>query len=355
MRELLSWRQKKREKLFEIIYAFTIKEIKRRAITVEGSKKKKKKKKEEEEEEEEEEVVVVVVVQNSYDMNVHRGRTPKDQEEETEDNFYDCQEMFEPPVQRRQEEEEKDEKGMERRMGQETESETAKGGRTEEEQFDRLMDSDSELKEDKSQGAEFDEEYLREVEKELTEEEKESRRQQSLAVKEKGNRHFKAAEWLDAEQSYTDALVSCPICFSHQRAILFSNRAAARLRLDLKDQALSDCCRAIDLNPDYVRALLRRAELYEQMEKMDEALEDYRKVLELDPDQTRARQACMRLPQQIQERNERLKEEMLGKLKDLGNMVLRPFGLSTNNFQVNQDADTGSYSINFIQSPNNNR
>ena len=96
---------------------------------------------------------------------------------------------------------------------------------------------------------------------------------------------------------------------------------------------------AIDLNPDYVRALLRRAELHEQTEKLDEALEDYKKVLELDPSQTSARQACMvssltpgthqtgtvslsnclslylsvsqRLPQQIQERNEKLKEEMM--------------------------------------------
>lgn len=50
---------------------------------------------------------------------------------------------------------------------------------------------------------------------------------------------------------------------------------------------------AIELNPDYVRALLRRAELYEQTEKLDEALEDYKKVLEQDPTQTSARQACM--------------------------------------------------------------
>ncbi|XP_043076921.1 tetratricopeptide repeat protein 1 [Puntigrus tetrazona] len=218
----------------------------------------------------------------------------------------------------------------------------------------REGDSDSEFKEEAVKENEFDEEYLRELEKDLTEEEKESRRKESLQLKEKGNTQFKSGEHAEAEESYTSALKVCPVCFGKERSILFSNRAAARLHQDKKDSAISDCSKAIELNPNYVRAILRRAELYEKTDKLDEALEDYKSVLEKDPGIPAAREACMRLPRQIEERNEKLKEEMMSKLKDLGNMILRPFGLSTSNFQVNQDTNTGSYSINFVQNPNNN-
>ncbi|KAL2094861.1 hypothetical protein ACEWY4_009580 [Coilia grayii] len=223
----------------------------------------------------------------------------------------------------------------------------------EEDKDEDWVDTEPELKEELP--LEFDDDHLKEIEKSLTDEEKESRRKESVELKEKGNGEFKKGEHVEAEASYTAALHICPFSCSKERSILFSNRAAARSHQDKKEEAIKDCTKAIELNPDYVRAILRRAELYEKTEKLDEALEDYKSVLEKDPGLPVAREACMRLPQQIQERNEKLKEEMMGKLKDLGNMILRPFGLSTNNFQVNQDPGSGSYSINFVQSPGGNR
>ncbi|KAM9695299.1 tetratricopeptide repeat protein 1 isoform 1-T2 [Trichechus inunguis] len=203
--------------------------------------------------------------------------------------------------------------------------------------------------------SELDEEYLIDLEKDLSDEEKQKRREESTQLKEEGNEQFKKGDYIEAESSYSRALQMCPSSFQKDRSILFSNRAAARMKQDKKEMAISDCSKAIQLNPSYIRAILRRAELYEKTDKLDEALEDYKSILEKDPSVHQAREACMRLPKQIEERNERLKEEMLGKLKDLGNLVLRPFGLSTENFQIKQDSSTGSYSINFVQNPNNNR
>jgi tetratricopeptide (TPR) repeat protein len=109
----------------------------------------------------------------------------------------------------------------------------------------------------------------------------------------------------------------------------------------------STCFAALELKEDYMKAYMRRAQAQEALEKYEDALEDYKKVLELDPSQMVARRALMYLPEKISEQREKLKAEMLGKLKELGNAVLNPFGLSTDSFQFQQDPNTGGYSINF--------
>jgi tetratricopeptide (TPR) repeat protein len=51
----------------------------------------------------------------------------------------------------------------------------------------------------------------------------------------------------------------------------------------LKPSAIDDCSKAVELDSGYLKAYLRRAQLYKETEKLDEALTDYQKVLELDP------------------------------------------------------------------------
>lgn len=54
-----------------------------------------------------------------------------------------------------------------------------------------------------------------------------------------------------------------------------------------------------------------------------------------------------KLEKRIEERNEKMKDEMLGKLKDIGNTILGKFGMSLDNFKLNKDPNSGGYNISF--------
>ena len=69
--------------------------------------------------------------------------------------------------------------------------------------------------------------------------------------------------------------------------------------------------------------------------------------MEIDNDNIWAKQAVVRLEPIAAERQEKMKQEMLGKLKDLGNGLLGKFGMSLDNFKADKDPATGSYSIKF--------
>lgn len=55
------------------------------------------------------------------------------------------------------------------------------------------------------------------------------------------------------------------------------------------------------------------------------------------------------LPSRVEAAKKREVDEMMGKLKELGNGILKPFGLSTDMFKMTQDPNTGGWSMNFGQ------
>jgi len=59
--------------------------------------------------------------------------------------------------------------------------------------------------------------------------------------------------------------------------------------------------------------------------------------------------ALRQLPPRLEEAKQKEMSEMVGKLKQLGNGILKPFGLSTDNFNMVKDEKTGGYSLQFNQ------
>ncbi|EFQ96971.1 hypothetical protein MGYG_00015 [Nannizzia gypsea CBS 118893] len=102
------------------------------------------------------------------------------------------------------------------------------------------------------------------------------------------------------------------------------------------------------------KSLMRRAKARMQLAgwaNLQGAEEDYKSLLalgNLPPQDTRAVKITLRdLPAKINVAKDKEMAEMMGKLKDLGNGILKPFGLSTDNFKFVKDEKTGGYSMGF--------
>ncbi|KAI9268020.1 hypothetical protein BDA99DRAFT_558206 [Phascolomyces articulosus] len=173
--------------------------------------------------------------------------------------------------------------------------------------------------------------------------------------KKKGNEYFAHGNFEKAIPEYEQALTVCPLAVPKERAIYFGNIAACHLKLEHYKEARDMASSALELDPKYTKVLLRRAQANEKLStytSLSEALKDYDTLNEqggLDPYTRReCARAKQRLPSMIKEQMEKEKEEMMGKLKDLGNTLLGKFGLSTDNFQLQQDPNSGGYNVNFV-------
>ncbi|WOL03519.1 tetratricopeptide repeat protein 1 [Canna indica] len=174
---------------------------------------------------------------------------------------------------------------------------------------------------------------------------------QANDAKEEGNKLFRTGQYEDALLQYEVALqiaseVPSPVDVC---SMCHGNRAACFLKLNRYKDTVTECTKALELNPSYVKALVRRAEAHEKLENYDEAIADMKKVIELDPANDQARKSIRRLEPIAAEKREKMKEEMISKLKEMGNSLLGRFGMSTDNFKAVKDPNTGSYSISFQQ------
>lgn len=229
---------------------------------------------------------------------------------------------------------------------------------------------------------------------------------ESQAVKAEANALFASRDFRNALSRYDDALASCPKYLAFERAVLQSNIAAAHLKLkqwseairaatdaldrlaeldtpaavqspsrpcaaerdpEVEGEIVSDGAvqsapspsagaRAADVGRIRAKALLRRARARSEAggwQNLAGAEQDYRALADmpgLAPADLRIVQAQLKaLPPRTKAAQEAETAEMWGKLRQLGDGILKPFGLSTQNFQMVRDDRTGGYSINFTQ------
>lgn len=116
-----------------------------------------------------------------------------------------------------------------------------------------------------------------------------------------GNNSFKNGKYDEAINYYNKAIETCPEEFKTELATYYQNRAAAYENLKKWSSVIADCTKAIDLNPKYIKALMRRA-------KAEEITKDYENCLD---DVT-----CVCLLQQFQDQRALLMADSV--LKELG-------------------------------------
>jgi tetratricopeptide (TPR) repeat protein len=233
--------------------------------------------------------------------------------------------------------------------------------------------------------------------------------EESNTEKASANKTFTSGDYNTAIQIYEKALAVCPTYLEYDIAVLRSNISACHLKLEQWKEAVESATKALealdrvdppvlkseakgdqqsegqggvvgevddstevlldalirtghginDVHKLRTKAMLRRAKARHQVggwASLQGSQEDYQ-ALSKPPhqlsslDQKAVQGALRKLPTELETAKNTEMADMMGKLKQLGNGILKPFGLSTDNFQFTQDQKSGGYSMNFNQNP----
>ncbi|KAF1817371.1 hypothetical protein P152DRAFT_388118 [Eremomyces bilateralis CBS 781.70] len=220
----------------------------------------------------------------------------------------------------------------------------------------------------------------------------------STTQKTAANHLFTTGAYDAALTGYLRALAPLPAYLDYEIAVLRSNIAACHVRLEQWREAMESAEGALeglarvdgweeeqvedgeeessearetpmetlqrlgwtvdDVQRIRTKALMRRANARMQLGKwadLEGADQDYTYLSTLSTLSSQDRKtldlARRALPAKMEAAKQNEMAEVMGKLKQLGNGILKPFGLSTNNFQFVKDEKTGGYSMGFDQNP----
>ncbi|XP_022954875.1 protein CLMP1-like [Cucurbita moschata] len=124
-------------------------------------------------------------------------------------------------------------------------------------------------------------------------------------LKEEGNKRFQNKDYVGALEQYESALRLTPK--SHpDRAVFHSNRAACLMQMKPidYDTVIAECTMALQVQPLFVRALLRRARAFEAIGKYEMAMQDVQVLLVADPNHRDALDIAQRLRAAVGPRQE---------------------------------------------------
>ncbi|XP_031845515.1 unc-45 myosin chaperone [Nomia melanderi] len=119
--------------------------------------------------------------------------------------------------------------------------------------------------------------------------------------KEAGNEEFKKGNWSEALSCYTNAL-KLTNEDSSEKAIYYKNRAAVYLNQGKYNNVIEDCDESLKISPNDPKALFRRCQALEALERFEEAYRDARYIISVDPGNKAIQPLAARLHEIVQER-----------------------------------------------------
>ncbi|XP_051721942.1 sperm-associated antigen 1 [Ctenopharyngodon idella] len=114
--------------------------------------------------------------------------------------------------------------------------------------------------------------------------------------KDKGNEAFRSGDYEEAVAYYSRSVSLA------SSAAAFNNRAQAHIKLQRWSAALSDCETVLQLEPENIKALLRRATVHKHLGHLQESHDDLRAVLLMEPHNSTALKLLTDETEQCQER-----------------------------------------------------